>query len=608
MRKWLVGVVVALAVVVTASRVVLGQGPFNAQIQAFYQFLMSTPQTITGNWTCTGTCVGFGAGGGGVTSVGTASPITGGPIVATGTIACATCGVTGSPLSQFAATTSAQLAGVISNETGTGALVFGTAPTITLANGTGLPIGTGVSGLGTGVATALAVNIGSAGAPVLFNGALGTPSSGVATNLTGTAAGLTAGVASAVAVGGVTGLGTGVATFLATPTSANLAAAVTDETGTGVLVLATSPTLVTPVLGVASATSLAMTATTTLSGTTGLDLEFPSDGSGVQLNVQPNNLYLQAVGSGISAYSDTDITLNSDATLGVLAGTTLTLSAPTIITLASPNVLNDSTWTSLATGTHKNQFQIIGRYDANDGVSADGLNVLSVQNTYGASTAGKGTLASIVSDITVTGNALSTSEYVTYYADNNVKIGTGFAQTAGPAGAPWLSDWNVNGPIAVQPAKFVGQSVVANNFYNGSPSLSTASAYWATAARALATDATHAAAASYPLDVAYGCTGTTSAGSQNGFTVCLQIGGGGGPYGDSVTTSKIGTGVDIRDHGTRGIYIHNPNGTPTAIEATAGAIIFGDLATTGAATGKTIVCADTNGKLYRSSSGVACAN
>lgn len=40
---------------------------------------------------------------------------------------------------------------------------------------------------GTGVATALAVNVGSAGAPVLFDGALGTPSSGTVTNLTGTA-------------------------------------------------------------------------------------------------------------------------------------------------------------------------------------------------------------------------------------------------------------------------------------------------------------------------------------------------------------------------------------------------------------------------------------
>lgn len=44
----------------------------------------------------------------------------------------------------------------------------------------------------------------------------------------------------------VTGLGANVAAFLATPSSANLAAAVTDETGTGALVLASTPTLTTP--------------------------------------------------------------------------------------------------------------------------------------------------------------------------------------------------------------------------------------------------------------------------------------------------------------------------------------------------------------------------
>ena len=82
--------------------------------------------------------------------------------------------------------------------TGSGNNVLATSPTLvtpalgtpssaTLTNATGLPISTGVSGLGTGIATALAVNVGSAGAPVLFNGALGTPSSGTVTNLTGTA-------------------------------------------------------------------------------------------------------------------------------------------------------------------------------------------------------------------------------------------------------------------------------------------------------------------------------------------------------------------------------------------------------------------------------------
>jgi hypothetical protein len=51
-------------------------------------------------------------------------------------------------------------------------------------------------------------------------------------------------------------LGTNVATFLATPSSANLATALTDETGSGAAVFATSPTLVTPVLGTPSSGNL----------------------------------------------------------------------------------------------------------------------------------------------------------------------------------------------------------------------------------------------------------------------------------------------------------------------------------------------------------------
>jgi hypothetical protein len=75
---------------------------------------------------------------------------------------------------------------------------------------------------------------------------LGTPQSGTLTSCTGLPVST-----------GVSGLGTGVATFLATPSSANLATAVTGETGSGALVFATTPTLVTPVLGVATATSVA---------------------------------------------------------------------------------------------------------------------------------------------------------------------------------------------------------------------------------------------------------------------------------------------------------------------------------------------------------------
>ena len=82
--------------------------------------------------------------------------------------------LTTNPLSQFAATTSAQLAGVISDETGSGALVVATSPTLVtpalgtpsaavLTNATGLP----VAGGGTGVATLTAY------APV-FGGTTGT--------------------------------------------------------------------------------------------------------------------------------------------------------------------------------------------------------------------------------------------------------------------------------------------------------------------------------------------------------------------------------------------------------------------------------------------------
>ena len=86
--------------------------------------------------------------------------------------------------------TKATAAGVTSFTAGTTGLTPSTATTgavtlagtLAIANG-----GTGLTALGTGVQTAIGVNVGTAGAVVLNGGALGTPSSGTVTNLTGTA-------------------------------------------------------------------------------------------------------------------------------------------------------------------------------------------------------------------------------------------------------------------------------------------------------------------------------------------------------------------------------------------------------------------------------------
>lgn len=83
--------------------------------------------------------------------------------------------------------------------------------------------------------------------PTLTTPALGTPSSGVATNLTGTASGLTAGNV------------TTNANLTGPITSSGNATSIASQTGTGTkFVVDTSPTLVTPVIGVATGISLAL--------------------------------------------------------------------------------------------------------------------------------------------------------------------------------------------------------------------------------------------------------------------------------------------------------------------------------------------------------------
>lgn len=123
---------------------------------------------------------------------------------------------------------------------------LGTPSSGTLTNATGLPVASGISGLGTGIATALAVNTGSAGAPVLFNGDAGTPSALVGTNISGTAASLTAGTVTTNAnlTGDVTS--TGNATTVVAINGTNLAGLATgllkNTTSTGVPSIASAGT------------------------------------------------------------------------------------------------------------------------------------------------------------------------------------------------------------------------------------------------------------------------------------------------------------------------------------------------------------------------------
>jgi len=230
---------------------------------------------------------------------------------------------------------------------------------------------------GTGVVTALGVNTGSAGAFVVNGGALGTPSSGTVTNLTGTAsiningtvgattpttgAFTTVAASSTVTLSGLTA-----STALALDASKNVVSV--TNTGTGNNVLATSPTLTTPILGTPTSGNLSnCTADGTNSvgyrnipqsgsaKTTAYTLATTDVGKFIQVStsgsiVIPNSTF--AAGDVVSVFNNTSgsVTVTCSTTNCYIAGTDTNKTSVTLATRGVVTILFVTSTLSVLTG------------------------------------------------------------------------------------------------------------------------------------------------------------------------------------------------------------------------------------------------------------------
>lgn len=197
---------------------------------------------------------------------------------------------------------------------------------------------------------------------------LGTPTTLVGTNITGTAAGLTAGAASSVSVLGITGMGAGVADLLAAFSSENMLASLTTSTGTGNAVFSISPTFTgTVTMGTLAVTTASVTALNPVSndgaplGTTALGWSDLHLATGALINVANGNAVITH-SSGIFTVSTGDFRITT-------AGTN-TASA---VTVGGTQSLTNKKLGSLTT----NGFVITGSGDGTLSVTVPGTGVLT---------------------------------------------------------------------------------------------------------------------------------------------------------------------------------------------------------------------------------------
>jgi len=332
-------------------------------------------------------------------------------------------------------------------------VAFDYAPSLSL--GTALPVLSG----GTGVTTSTGSgNVVLSTSPTLVTPILGTPTSVTLTNATGLPIST-----------GVSGLGAGVATFLATPSSANLASAVTDETGTGSLVFANSPTLVTPNIGTPSAAVLTnATGLPLTTGVTGLlpvanggtATSTPSIVAGANVTVSGTwpNQTIAAVGTGFGDVSgpasatDNAIT-RFDGTTGkivqnsvvIVADTTGDMSGVGTLSVGGALTYGGVTLSNAVTGTGKMVLDtsptlvtpLLGTPTSGVATNLTGL-PLSTGVTGTLPVANGGTsLATLTANNVILGNGTSAPTFVAPSTSGNVLTsnGTTWQSTAASSGA-----------------------------------------------------------------------------------------------------------------------------------------------------------------------------